>query len=285
MAQPPNGNALRAQGPNPANVLPPHLYNPYQQAPYYPMPFDGRHLQQYVPRLGLPEQYLPPPAFPGNPLPYPPLPALQGHTHPNLHLGQPQIPHRVVPQVTQGYVPIVAPAQQGRQRPNDEPRPGGRCPAVEVLFITNTHIVFSFQVDVIDGDAKREFTAETDILWDDFRRRILLYLENVNGSVELAYKITGDTGKASHLKNEDDFRSAMGRLCQKANNARSRAVCLEIRNIVSALYQTIRIHRINLQPNRPRLLLQTSRKREVVKMTSLQHQAKNLIPNSGHTTN
>jgi hypothetical protein len=64
----------------------------------------------------------------------------------------------------------------------------------------------------------------------------------VNGPVELAYKVTGDTGRASYLKNEDDFRSAMGRLCQKANNARSPTVCLEIRNIISALYQTIIIH-------------------------------------------
>jgi hypothetical protein len=47
----------------------------------------------------------------------------------------------------------------------------------------------------------------------------------------------------------------MGRLCQKANNAHSCAVCLEIRNIVSALYQTIIIHQTNLQPNRLRLLL------------------------------
>jgi hypothetical protein len=141
----------------------------------------------------------------------------------------------------QGYVPVVAPAQQGRQCPNDEPRPGGKCPAVKVLFVTNMHLVFSFQVDVISNDARREFTAETDIPWEDFRRRVFLYLENANRPVELACKVTGDTGRALHLKSEDDFKSAMGRLCHKANNARSRAVCLEIRNIVSALYQTIRI--------------------------------------------
>ena len=144
----------------------------------------------------------------------------------------------------QGYVPIAAPTQQGRQRPNDEPRPGGKRLAVEALSITNMHLVFSFQVDVISSDARREFTAETDIPWEDFQRRILLYLENANGPVELACKVTGDTGKASHLKNEDDFKSAMGRLCHKANNARSRAVCLEIKNIVSASYQTTGTHRL-----------------------------------------
>jgi hypothetical protein len=87
---------------------------------------------------------------------------------------------------------------------------------------------------VIGGDAKREFLAESDIPWEDFHRRVLLYLENATGDVELACKVTGDVGKASHLKGSEDFQATMTRLCQKASNARSRAVNLEIRNIVSA---------------------------------------------------
>lgn len=92
--------------------------------------------------------------------------------------------------------------------------------------------VFRFQVDVIDGNAKREFSAETDTCWKDFRSCVLGFLENM--SVELAYKITGDTGKASHLKTEADFTSAMVRLCQKATTACTRAVGMEIKNIVRA---------------------------------------------------
>lgn len=78
MAQPPNKNALQAHDPDVANVLPPHLYNPYQQVPYYPIPYAGQHLQQYAPQPGN-QGFYPPPAFPGNLPLYPPLPALQGH--------------------------------------------------------------------------------------------------------------------------------------------------------------------------------------------------------------
>jgi hypothetical protein len=70
--------------------------------------------------------------------------------------------------------------------------------------------------------------------WEDFECRVLGYLENATRKVELAYKVTGDSGRASQLKNEEDFKAAMARLCQKAGNARSRVVGLEIRNIVSA---------------------------------------------------
>ena len=81
--------------------------------------------------------------------------------------------------------------------------------------------MFSFQVDVHGPDAKHEFTAETDICWKDFQRRVLVSLENATGKIELAYKFTGDSGRASQLKNEDDFKAVMARLCQKAVNARS----------------------------------------------------------------
>ena len=70
--------------------------------------------------------------------------------------------------------------------------------------------------------------------WKEFRGRVIAYLENLTGPVELAYKVTGDIGKACRMKNEDDFQAAMARLCQKAGSARTRAVGLEIRNIVSA---------------------------------------------------
>jgi hypothetical protein len=94
--------------------------------------------------------------------------------------------------------------------------------------------VFSFQVDVLGSDAKCMFSTETDISWEVFRGRVLAYLENTSGRVELAYKFTGESGRASQLKDEGDFTAAMARLCQKAANARSRVVGLEIRNIVSA---------------------------------------------------
>ena len=95
--------------------------------------------------------------------------------------------------------------------------------------------MFRFQVDVVGPDANREFSAESDVCWEDFQHQVLGYLEDATRKAELAYKVTGDSGRASQLKNEDDFKAAMARLCQKAGNARSRAVGLEIRNLVSTL--------------------------------------------------
>ena len=62
---------------------------------------------------------------------------------------------------------------------------------------------------------------------------MLVYLESVTRKVKLAYKVTGNSSRASQLKNEDNFKAAMAQLCQKAGNACSQAVGLEIRNIVS----------------------------------------------------
>lgn len=102
------------------------------------------------------------------------------------------------------------------------------------IFTYHHYAVFSFQVDVVAGEAKHEFTAETDITWDDFRSRVLVHLDNAMHAVQLACKVSGDTGKLSHLNNVDDFNATIERLRQRAYNARTRAVCLEVKNIVSA---------------------------------------------------
>ena len=98
--------------------------------------------------------------------------------------------------------------------------------------LTKCSIVFTFQTDVISGDAKRDFSARTDMERDDFRSRVHAYLDGPDKSIQLAYKISGDTGKPSHMNNNHDFTAAMTRLTDKARHARSRAVCLEIKNIV-----------------------------------------------------
>jgi len=67
--------------------------------------------------------------------------------------------------------------------------------------------------------------------WNDFRAHVLKHLENPQ-AVQLTCKVLGDTGKASYLKDEDDFNTTMERLCQRAMNARTRAVSLEVKNIV-----------------------------------------------------
>jgi len=70
--------------------------------------------------------------------------------------------------------------------------------------------------------------------WEDFKSRVLAYLDhNANEEVKLVSKMTGDSGRASHLDNAQTFSAVMEHLCQKASNARTRAVGLEVKNAVS----------------------------------------------------
>lgn len=85
---------------------------------------------------------------------------------------------------------------------------------------------------MVSSHAKREFSAVTDMSWMEFRHQVVLHLDSNVNPVELAYKVSGDTGKASHLKNEADFEMAIGRVYQRASSARTRAVSMEIKNIV-----------------------------------------------------
>ena len=81
--------------------------------------------------------------------------------------------------------------------------------------------MFSFQVEVIAGDTKHKFQAETDMPWDDFHSCVLAFLDSASDKVELVYKFLGDSGKAAHLNDAPCFIGVMERLCQKASNART----------------------------------------------------------------
>jgi hypothetical protein len=90
-------------------------------------------------------------------------------------------------------------------------------------------LVWSFNVHVISGDAKREFVAETDAEWNDFRDKVISRLDDTT-EIKLTYKMVGEPGKPSHLSNADDFRHAMERVGDKARGARTKAAALEIKN-------------------------------------------------------
>jgi hypothetical protein len=100
-------------------------------------------------------------------------------------------------------------------------------------MLTGYYAVFSFQVDVVAGEGKRDFLAETDITWEDFRKRTITFLDNVGETVQLTCKVTGEPGRASYLGNANEFDAIIGRLRQKASHARTKAVGLEVKNIVS----------------------------------------------------
>ncbi|KAG2140763.1 hypothetical protein BD769DRAFT_1333934, partial [Suillus cothurnatus] len=112
--------------------------------------------------------------------------------------------------------PAASPASS-RLRPNPEPRPG----------------VFSFDVDIIAGDTKRSFRGETDMPWEDFKSRVVAYLDSTTGEVQLVYKFAGDTNRATHLNDAEAFSITMDRLCHKASNARTQVVALEVKNAIT----------------------------------------------------
>ncbi|KAG1811050.1 hypothetical protein EV424DRAFT_1327815 [Suillus variegatus] len=161
-------------------------------------------------------------------------PPLQHQYYPPhfIHTGQPSyqqyLPMRPVRTQPEVLAPEYPPTQElsqasskapassqvsARLRSNPEPRPG----------------VFSFDIDVVAGDMKRGFRGETDMPWDDFKSRVLAYL-NAPEEVQLVYKFAGDNSKASHLNNAEAFGIAMDQLCHKVSNARTRVVALEVKN-------------------------------------------------------
>lgn len=115
--------------------------------------------------------------------------------------------------------------------------------------------------------------------WEDFKSRVLAYLDhNANEEVKLVSKMTGDSGRASHLDNAQTFSAVMEHLCQKASNARTRAVGLEVKNAVSdCLCRTTMTYHCR---KAKRTTAAAKTKRGLAKMTFLQLQAMRILHSS-----
>src|SRR5450756_97485 len=94
------------------NAQPPQPHNPYLQGPYYPPPVPGQYAQQYAPHPGA-YPFFPPGIHYPPPLPDTPQYAPPTHARPQQYLPTPFTQAPIVP---------------ARQRPNSEPRPGGKAP-------------------------------------------------------------------------------------------------------------------------------------------------------------
>ncbi|KAG1796097.1 hypothetical protein EV424DRAFT_1353305 [Suillus variegatus] len=199
---------------HPRHYPPPQLPQHQQQPPQHPQPF----MQHYLP---MPHHYAPP---------------LHHYAPPHFvqqYAGQPQYPQyppmrpntEIIPASSRALAaPVSSQAptssQALRLRPNPEPRPG----------------VFSFDIDVIADDMKCGFCGETDMPWEDFKSRVLAFLESAADDVQLVYKFVGDNSRATQLNDAEAFSIAMDRLCHKVSNARTRVVALEVKN--AAVKQT-----------------------------------------------
>jgi hypothetical protein len=88
--------------------------------------------------------------------------------------------------------------------------------------------VFAFQIDVLDGEQSETFYADTEMPWAEFRDRVVRILGDPH-KVQLSGKIIGE-GKWGILNGVEGLSGMMQRLVQKANNARTKAVALEVKN-------------------------------------------------------
>lgn len=88
------------------------------------------------------------------------------------------------------------------------------------------------------NSTKQVFSAETDMSYEHYRERILNALGDATPQpIQLVYRVSGDGGGYSALTTEDDFEPAMEKVVARARVARSKAVVVEVKNLVSHNYQ------------------------------------------------
>ncbi|EGO05084.1 hypothetical protein SERLA73DRAFT_149344 [Serpula lacrymans var. lacrymans S7.3] len=151
-------------------------------------------------------------------------PGVQPVVHPSMqsihmqHLyGHPQMPTLPMgPPPT--YAVVAEPASQRHQpcspSPADKPHPA-TAPSKACLNAEPQPGVFVFMTNIVSGNAKRGNEAVTDMLWVDFQQRMFEMMDGPHGDAQLVYRISGDTGKQSHINNHWDFKLAMDQLLSK----------------------------------------------------------------------
>ena len=86
---------------------------------------------------------------------------------------------------------------------------------------------------MLDGEKKETFQADTEITWVEFRDRVAGILGNPQ-EVRLSGKIASD-GKWAVLNGVEGLEEVMRRVFQKASNARTKPVGLEVKNTAVSL--------------------------------------------------
>jgi hypothetical protein len=95
--------------------------------------------------------------------------------------------------------------------------------------------VWQFTVEVNNGHVRRTFTAQTNTTWEDFEEEALRHFEKPRNEVSMAYRVSGDTCAVTYLICEYDWMTALARVKEKVMTARTRAVTMELKNMVSRL--------------------------------------------------
>jgi hypothetical protein len=93
--------------------------------------------------------------------------------------------------------------------------------------------VWKFVVDVNDGHVRRAFTANTNTAWIEFVTKAHQHFDRPRDDVRLGYRITGDSRAMSYLSCDFEWKAALERVKQKILASRTRAVSMELKNMVS----------------------------------------------------
>ena len=94
--------------------------------------------------------------------------------------------------------------------------------------------MFAFQIDVFNDEQRETFYADTKMPWVKFRDRIIRILGDPQ-KVQLAGRVA-DEGGWGLLNSAEGLGGIMQRIVQKAYNARTKAVALEVKDTAVSLF-------------------------------------------------
>ena len=98
--------------------------------------------------------------------------------------------------------------------------------------------VWEFEVHVASSVAKNVFNGHSAMKWNDFERWVLRNLDGIVLPVQLAYRVSGDVGKMSFLKDKVDWTTVLACIDTKVLLAHKNPVSIEVRNLVSIITKT-----------------------------------------------
>ncbi|KAI9452633.1 hypothetical protein BJY52DRAFT_1226005 [Lactarius psammicola] len=194
-----------------------------------------------------PHAIAPHPGYLPHGVPYPPMPP--GPMAPYLPTAQgygqqyqvwptyaPYFTHPTTPVPNAAPMPVPPHAASGMGGPMSVPPPAtpvGGPHRIPKHYVNSQRGpgVWEFDVSVISSEAKSVFQAHSAMGWEEFRKEVLKRLRDTVLPVQLAFRVSGVSGKLSYLNDEADWESALNSINTKITTARKNAVSLEVRNI------------------------------------------------------
>lgn len=99
--------------------------------------------------------------------------------------------------------------------------------------------VWQFDVDIADGNISHTLVVRTDARWTNVLERILDQLDEPRDRIRLVYRIRGDPRGPSNLLCASDWDLVLRRVREKILSARTRAVTVEVKDMVSTASRDI----------------------------------------------